>query len=84
LQQALKHVDISEDAIARLQHPKTSLSLSIPVRMDDGSLKIFSINTVGVQAGCYPAIANLHGFFTALFAKPELHHLLDQFYSRLS
>jgi glutamate dehydrogenase (NADP+) len=42
LEQALKHVDISEDAIARLQHPKTSLSVSIPVRMDDGSLKVFS------------------------------------------
>ncbi|MEM8722487.1 MAG: Glu/Leu/Phe/Val dehydrogenase [Cyanobacteria bacterium P01_G01_bin.39] len=42
LEQALKHVDISEDAIARLKHPKTSLSVSIPVRMDDGSLQIFS------------------------------------------
>lgn len=42
LAQALKHVDISDDAIARLQHPKTSLSVSIPVRMDDGSLKVFS------------------------------------------
>jgi len=42
LEQALKHVEISEDAIARLQHPKTSLSVSIPIRMDDGSLKVFS------------------------------------------
>ena len=42
LEQALKYVDISEDAIALLQHPKTSLSVSIPVRMDDGSLKVFS------------------------------------------
>ncbi len=42
LEKALKHVTISEDAIARLQHPKTSLSVSIPVRMDDGSLKVFS------------------------------------------
>ena len=42
LKQALKHVEISEDAIARLQHPKTSLSVSIPVRMDNGSLKVFS------------------------------------------
>ena len=42
LEKALKHVDISEDAIALLQHPKTSLSVSIPVRMDDGSLKVFS------------------------------------------
>jgi glutamate dehydrogenase (NADP+) len=42
LEQALKHVSISSDAIARLQHPKSSLSVSIPVRMDDGSLKVFS------------------------------------------
>ena len=42
LEQALKHVKISSDAIARLQHPKSSLSVSIPVRMDDGSLKVFS------------------------------------------
>lgn len=42
LKQALEYVDISEDAIARLQHPKTSLTVSIPVRMDDGSLKVFS------------------------------------------
>ncbi|MEO1670773.1 MAG: Glu/Leu/Phe/Val dehydrogenase [Cyanobacteria bacterium J06631_2] len=42
LDKALKHVNLSEDAIALLQHPKTSLSVSIPVRMDDGSLKIFS------------------------------------------
>lgn len=42
LEQALKHVTISEDAIARLKYPKTSLSVSIPVRMDDGSLKVFS------------------------------------------
>ena len=41
LEQALKHVNISSDAIARLQHPKTSLSVSIPVRMDDGSLQVF-------------------------------------------
>jgi len=41
LAKALEHVEISEDAIARLQHPKTSLSVSIPVRMDDGSLKVF-------------------------------------------
>lgn len=41
LEKALKYVTISEDAIARLKHPKTSLSVSIPVRMDDGSLRIF-------------------------------------------
>ncbi len=41
LENALKHVDISEDAIERLKYPKTSLMVSIPVRMDDGSLQIF-------------------------------------------
>jgi glutamate dehydrogenase (NADP+) len=41
LEQALKHVSISEDAIERLKYPKASLSVAIPVRMDDGSLKIF-------------------------------------------
>ncbi|BAZ45713.1 Glu/Leu/Phe/Val dehydrogenase [Chondrocystis sp. NIES-4102] len=42
LEQALKHVNISEDAIARLQYPKSSLSVAIPVRMDDGRLKVFT------------------------------------------
>ena len=41
LEQALKYVSISEDAGERLKYPKASLSVSIPVRMDDGSLKIF-------------------------------------------
>ena len=41
LEEALKHVSISEDASERLKYPKASLSVAIPVRMDDGSLKIF-------------------------------------------
>jgi len=50
LENALKYMDVSENAIARralpeviarLQYPKTSVSTSIPLRMDDGSLKIF-------------------------------------------
>ncbi|GBF82132.1 Glu/Leu/Phe/Val family dehydrogenase [Aphanothece sacrum] len=41
LEKALKYVSISDDASQRLKHPKTSLSVSIPVRMDDGSLRIF-------------------------------------------
>ncbi len=41
LGQALKYVTISEDAITRLKYPKSSLSVAIPVRMDNGSLKIF-------------------------------------------
>ncbi len=41
LEQALKYVNISDDAIARLQYPKASVSVSIPLRLDDGSLQIF-------------------------------------------
>ena len=41
LEKALTFVEISEDAIERLKFPKTSLHVSIPVRMDDGSLRIF-------------------------------------------
>ena len=41
LKKALKYVSISDDASERLKYPKVSLSVSIPVRMDDGSLKIF-------------------------------------------
>lgn len=41
LEKALKHVSISEDAVEHLKHPKSSLQVSIPVRMDNGSLKIF-------------------------------------------
>lgn len=42
LEKALKYVKISPDAIARLRYPKASLSVSIPVRMDDDSLKMFA------------------------------------------
>ncbi|MCL6434493.1 MAG: Glu/Leu/Phe/Val dehydrogenase [Leptolyngbyaceae cyanobacterium HOT.MB2.61] len=41
LKQALKYTSISEDAIESLKFPQTSLTVSIPVRMDDGSLKVF-------------------------------------------
>ncbi|EKU99559.1 glutamate dehydrogenase/leucine dehydrogenase [Leptolyngbya sp. PCC 7375] len=41
LDRALKYVTISEDAAERLKAPKASLKVSIPVRMDDGSLKVF-------------------------------------------
>ena len=41
LEKALRYVSISEDAIERLKFPKASLTVSIPVRMDDGSLKVF-------------------------------------------
>jgi glutamate dehydrogenase (NADP+) len=41
LQEALKHVKITEDAVEHLKYPKASLQVSIPVRMDNGTLKIF-------------------------------------------
>ncbi|MEM6520339.1 MAG: Glu/Leu/Phe/Val dehydrogenase dimerization domain-containing protein, partial [Cyanobacteria bacterium P01_D01_bin.71] len=41
LAQALKHVRISADASERLKFPKASLKVAIPVRMDDGSLRVF-------------------------------------------
>lgn len=41
LELALKYASISDDAIESLKHPQTSLTVSIPVRMDNGSLKIF-------------------------------------------
>ncbi|MBD0268478.1 Glu/Leu/Phe/Val dehydrogenase [Pseudanabaena sp. FACHB-2040] len=41
LERALKYVKISEDASERLKFPKASLKVSIPVRMDNGSLRVF-------------------------------------------
>jgi glutamate dehydrogenase (NADP+) len=41
LEGALKYVSMSEDAIEYLKYPKASLTVSIPVRMDNGSLRIF-------------------------------------------
>jgi glutamate dehydrogenase (NADP+) len=41
LDKALQYVTIHEDAIERLKAPKASLTVSIPVRMDDGSLRVF-------------------------------------------
>ncbi|PZD74564.1 Glutamate dehydrogenase [Acaryochloris thomasi RCC1774] len=41
LQLALKYVDLPDDVLTSLSYPKASLSISIPVRMDDGSLQIF-------------------------------------------
>ena len=41
LDEALEYASISDDAIERLKLPKSSLKVSIPVRMDDGELRIF-------------------------------------------
>ncbi|MEO0757239.1 MAG: Glu/Leu/Phe/Val dehydrogenase [Cyanobacteria bacterium J06648_16] len=41
LDRALKYVTVSADATERLRRPKASLTVSVPVRMDDGSLQVF-------------------------------------------
>ena len=41
LDEALEYASISDDAIERLKLPKSSLKVSIPVRMDSGELRIF-------------------------------------------
>jgi glutamate dehydrogenase (NADP+) len=42
LTDVLKYVDLTDDVREKLKHPKLSLCVSIPVRMDDGSLKVFT------------------------------------------
>lgn len=41
-EEALPHAALSEDAHDRLRAPVSSLKVSVPVRMDDGSLRIFA------------------------------------------
>ena len=41
LEEALKYAAISPDTIERMKLPKSSLKVSIPVRMDNGDLRIF-------------------------------------------
>jgi glutamate dehydrogenase (NADP+) len=41
LEKVSEHLDISEETYLRLQHPKAVVSVSVPVRMDDGTLRIF-------------------------------------------
>jgi glutamate dehydrogenase (NADP+) len=42
LDQAFPYANIEEEALEKLKHPKAILEVSIPVRMDDGSQKIFT------------------------------------------
>lgn len=42
LDDAFAYADISEEALEKLKHPKAILEVSIPVRMDDGSQRIFT------------------------------------------
>ena len=41
LEQAIEHAGVSDDTLERLRLPKSVLKVSIPVRMDDGSLRMF-------------------------------------------
>ena len=41
LDKAIEFADIVPEAIEKLKHPKAIMQVSIPVRMDDGSLRIF-------------------------------------------
>ncbi len=41
LEKALQYVTIDDDVATRLHYPKASLVVSIPVRMDDGTLRVF-------------------------------------------
>jgi len=41
LDSAFPYADIDEEPLEKLKHPKATLEVSIPVRMDDGRLQIF-------------------------------------------
>ncbi len=41
LEKAAQYAPISADATERLKFPKASLKVAIPVRMDNGSLRVF-------------------------------------------
>lgn len=42
LTDVMQHIELSDDVLERLQHPKLALTVSIPLRMDDGSLRVFT------------------------------------------
>ena len=42
LDHAFEHAHIDEEALERLKHPKAMLTVSIPLRMDDGTLRILT------------------------------------------
>lgn len=42
LDKAFQYADIDAEALERLKHPKQILQVSVPLRMDDGSLKVFN------------------------------------------
>jgi len=42
LDQARRYIEISEEALEEMRHPKAVLEVSIPVRMDNGQLRVFT------------------------------------------
>jgi glutamate dehydrogenase (NADP+) len=38
---AAEHADVDDEALDRLRHPKMVVQVAIPVRMDDGALRVF-------------------------------------------
>ncbi len=42
LTEVFKHIELTDDVREKLKHPNLSLAVSIPIRMDDGSLKVFT------------------------------------------
>jgi glutamate dehydrogenase (NADP+) len=42
LEKAFAHTSLNQEVLERLKHPKAIYEASIPVRMDDGSLRIFT------------------------------------------
>ncbi len=41
LDEAFEHANIDPEALEKLKHPKAIMQVSIPVRMDDGTLRVF-------------------------------------------
>lgn len=41
LERAASYIDIDPDVIEKLRHPKACLQVSVPIRLDNGELKIF-------------------------------------------
>jgi len=41
LDQAMEYAEVSQDTLERLEYAKATLVVSLPVRMDDGSLRVF-------------------------------------------
>src|SRR5579884_3036580 len=41
LDRAAQHINLEQFIVERLRHPKRILTVSVPVKMDDGSVKVF-------------------------------------------